>query len=815
MMRTELRVVAALAVLLLLQAAAAAAQQCSAGCGAGCQQRGPPLPDLPDALTAVHDKVRSRAADDQLVSVAEILFKSYRNTSDVLAPTAATPALEALALAAAAAEGAPYRGAILLERGKLLEVVVRPEAAQAALELAVALLQKQALPLVQGVDYAAAAEAISRQDDYTTSMQRWVMARLLESARLLHELGQEERVHQILAPLPGIAAALREPGSYISSIGQLNKLTDEQLEEVLSCTARLEKYPDPKPRRNATAAGAAAAAATGAGAGAAANATDAAEAAGAAAGAAAAADAAEAAAEAAAAGQGEEEEEEEEEPGAPCSWLKGVRQQRGSPLYYTLHRALHSRKRYNEAWAALTTAKRLSGPGPEWEDDDYEAMLEDLAAIFPDEDEEVDGETDADEFEKDADEASDAAGAKAAGRGALAAPQPPGPLRRAAEAVARGVGAARAWLRGLLGRALGGRQLAAPAVPPEPRRYAHLSEMHPIFVTGLPRSGSTLIEQILSSHPDAWGAGEHTRLPPVVNQLLDDIAENGAVSVARLKELRLRYIDGMRDLMPPEALNATWLVDKNLGNAWHIGHIALMMPEACILHAVRHPADTSLSSFQQSFRPSSIPWSFNLTHLADHVEAHHAVMGHWSRALRGRVLDVHYSQMVGDMEGTTRKILEHCGLSWHPNMLRFYETKRFVYTASLLQVRRPIYTTSVGKWQVYKEGLAPLLLSLRETILAYETASGLPSSVAVLDELAAQRKAAVAAARAATAEREAAAAAVVAAVASEAGAGGAGAEQAAVPQVVAEPVSGQPACSAGADGGAAAGSCSAAGMAVD
>ena len=194
MMRTELRVVAALAVLLLLQvrpeedalrslhalaapwihacaalpcgsrgalahptplvaaetqAAAAAAQQCSAGCGAGCQQRGPPLPDLPDALTAVHDKVRSRAADDQLVSVAEILFKSYRNTSDVLAPTAATPALEALALAAAAAEGAPYRGAILLERGKLLEVVVRPEAAQAALELAVALLQKQALPLVQ------------------------------------------------------------------------------------------------------------------------------------------------------------------------------------------------------------------------------------------------------------------------------------------------------------------------------------------------------------------------------------------------------------------------------------------------------------------------------------------------------------------------------------------------------------------------------------------------------------------------------------------------------------------------------------------
>ena len=85
------------------------------------------------------------------------------------------------------------------------------------------------------------------------------------------------------------------------------------------------------------------------------------------------------------------------------------------------------------------------------------------------------------------------------------------------------------------------------------------------------------------------------------------------MSAEKLLELRRKYENGMRSMMPPESANATWIVDKNLGNAWHVGHIAMMMPDACIIHAVRHPADSSLSSFQQAFRPSSIPWSFSLT----------------------------------------------------------------------------------------------------------------------------------------------------------------------------------------------------------
>ncbi|KAL4419928.1 hypothetical protein ABPG75_007026 [Micractinium tetrahymenae] len=720
------------ALLLLALVAGAGAQQCGAP---GRRRRGGaddlPLPDLPTALAAANDAVARAAPDNELVDAGETLVQSYQNSSDVLDPGAAAQALEALSLVAAATEGAPYRGAVLLGRGTLLEVLVRPEASQSVLELGARLLQQQALPAVEraggagGAAYEAAKAAVKAQDGYTTSMQRWVIGRLLRVARALQNLGQESRSEEILGPLPAAAVALGDAGSYIGAMGQRSKMTDEELEELMACTARLDKQQAPRsatPGSSGTADGA---------------------------------EGTEGAAEAAAPRQ----PVTVGTPGGPCPWLFNVTQERGAPLYYSLHRALHSRKRHDEAWAALATAKVLSGPCPEWEAEDYQAMLEDLAVIFPPAEaaaagagvEVVDEDEDGmEEAEKAQQQGPEANGTAAAAGGPAGADAAAGGLaqrlshagKQAAAALAQAAAAARAWLAGAARAAgVGGHgagQAASSSAVPAISMFAHLGEIRPIFVTGLPRSGSTLIEQILSSHPDVWGAGEHTKLNPVVTELLDDIAEKGTVTGARLEELRKKYEDGMRSLMPPEALNATWLVDKNLGNAWHIGYIALMMPRACILHAVRHPADTSLSSFQQSFHPQSIPWSFNLTHMADHVQAHHRIMAHWRRALPGRVLDVHYSQMVDDMEGTTRKILEHCSLSWHPNMLRFYETKRFVYTASLLQVRRPIYSTSVGKWQAYKKGLAPLLVTLRDTILKYEEMSGLPSSEALIDELAAE-----------------------------------------------------------------------------
>lgn len=167
--------------------AGAAAQQC----GAPNPRRrsgvddDPLLPDLPTALAAAHAAVVRAAPDNELVDAAETLVKAYQNSSDALDLGAASKALEALALVAAATEGSPYRGAVLLERGNLLEVLVRPEAAQAALELGARLLQAQALPAVEraggpgGEGYWAAQAAVKAQDVYTTSMQRWVIGRLL------------------------------------------------------------------------------------------------------------------------------------------------------------------------------------------------------------------------------------------------------------------------------------------------------------------------------------------------------------------------------------------------------------------------------------------------------------------------------------------------------------------------------------------------------------------------------------------------------------------------------------------------------------
>lgn len=168
-----------------LQAGAAAQQ-----CGAPSRRRGggaeePPLPDLPTALAAAHAAVARAAPDNELVEAGEALVTAYQNGSDVLDLGAATQALEALALVEAATEGDAYRGAVLLERGNLLETLVRPEASQAALELAARLLQKQGLPEVQraggpgGAGYEPARAVVSAQDAYTTAMQRWVIGRLL------------------------------------------------------------------------------------------------------------------------------------------------------------------------------------------------------------------------------------------------------------------------------------------------------------------------------------------------------------------------------------------------------------------------------------------------------------------------------------------------------------------------------------------------------------------------------------------------------------------------------------------------------------
>jgi hypothetical protein len=199
---------------------AAAAAQC------GAAPAGSPL-NVSTALAELQAAVRAPSTDDtKLVKAAEALNHAFRNRSTALPPGAADAGLEALAVAAAVADAAPYRGALLLERGVLLEHLARAGAALAALEAAVALLQRQALPTAEPPPPPDSAGADQRrQQRHTADLQVWVIAKLLQAARNLEELGQEEAAAAVMAPLYPAALALQQPQTYTSVIGHLNSLT--------------------------------------------------------------------------------------------------------------------------------------------------------------------------------------------------------------------------------------------------------------------------------------------------------------------------------------------------------------------------------------------------------------------------------------------------------------------------------------------------------------------------------------------------------------------------------------------------------------
>ena len=136
-----------------------------------------------------------------------------------------------------------------------------------------------------------------------------------------------------------------------------------------------------------------------------------------------------------------------------------------------------------------------------------------------------------------------------------------------------------------------------------------------------------------------------------------------------------------------------------------------MLPNAKIIHCVRHPVDTCLSCFQQHFAEGQA-WSYDLNELGRYYVAYSRLMEHWREVLPGHILDVHYENVVDDLETEARRITAHCGLEWDDSCLGFHENKRAVRTASQQQVREPIYSRSVGRWQPYEKHLRPLLDAL-------------------------------------------------------------------------------------------------------
>jgi tetratricopeptide (TPR) repeat protein len=230
----------------------------------------------------------------------------------------------------------------------------------------------------------------------------------------------------------------------------------------------------------------------------------------------------------------------------------------------------------------------------------------------------------------------------------------------------------------------------------------------PIFVIGMARSGSTLVEQILSSHPKVQGLGESTALARVLagrfpmNLFAPDTPDH-------FRHLADTYLRAMHDR---GWKSAPRFVDKMLGNFMSVGVIHLMFPRATILHTVRDPVEVCLANFRKLFATGNEA-SYDLADIGRDYVRYREVMAHWARVLPDRVVDVSHEALVANPEGVIRWIVtETCGLSWDDTCLRFYKTKRPVRTASVAQVRRPIFASSIQRWRRYESHLGPLFDAL-------------------------------------------------------------------------------------------------------
>jgi tetratricopeptide (TPR) repeat protein len=235
----------------------------------------------------------------------------------------------------------------------------------------------------------------------------------------------------------------------------------------------------------------------------------------------------------------------------------------------------------------------------------------------------------------------------------------------------------------------------------------------PIFIVGMPRSGSTLIEQILASHPRVHGAGERKDFREAIIAVDKEQYEKypdlvSTLTPGQLQAIASHYLASMG----AGAGDADRFVDKMLGNFVYVGLIHMALPRARIIHARRDPMDTCLSCFSKHFRTSQ-KFAYDLGELGRFYRAYDTLMAHWRNALpAGVMLDVQYEDMVADLEGQTRRMLDTCGLEWDDACLAFHETQRPVRTASAVQVREPIYKSAVGRWRAYEEELGPLIEAL-------------------------------------------------------------------------------------------------------
>jgi len=232
----------------------------------------------------------------------------------------------------------------------------------------------------------------------------------------------------------------------------------------------------------------------------------------------------------------------------------------------------------------------------------------------------------------------------------------------------------------------------------------------PVFILGMPRSGSTLIEQIIASHPEVYAAGESDAFRAAMVAMVSD---HGTVDTpegfARLGGAGLRRLGAeYLSRVTPRAGGAQRITDKSIEAFRFAGLIHMALPNTRFIHIKRDPLDTCVSCFTKLF-VSDLPYTYDLAELGRYYVAYEALMAHWMKVLpEGSIIEVRYEDLVADLEGQSRRVLAHCGLAWDPAVLDFHQNQRAIRTASFAQVRRPIYTSSIGRWRVYEPWLGPL-----------------------------------------------------------------------------------------------------------
>jgi tetratricopeptide (TPR) repeat protein len=233
----------------------------------------------------------------------------------------------------------------------------------------------------------------------------------------------------------------------------------------------------------------------------------------------------------------------------------------------------------------------------------------------------------------------------------------------------------------------------------------------PVLIVGMPRSGTTLVEQMLASHPRVFGAGELPDLATLTAGLRDDAGSDYPECVATIDHAGLRACgDAYMDVLRRRAPDAACVTDKLPANFAHLGFACLAVPNVRVVHVRRDPLDTCLSCFSKLFAQGQLHFAYDLAELGRYYRAYARLMDHWRAALPpGVVLELRYEELVADPEPHARRLLAHCGLAWDAACLRFHETRRSVRTLSAGQVRKPLFAASIGRARPYRAWLGPLI----------------------------------------------------------------------------------------------------------